>query len=183
MKRTIQQGFTLIELMIVVAIIGILAAVALPAYQDYTIRARVTEGLGLATSAKTAVADAFANVNAGAINAYVGTGAEAAPAANTSNYGFEYTAGSIVTSIAIAGIADIVAPAANEGRITITYAGQVANALTTPVLLTPGSGNVTNRATPTAAMVRGAPVVWGCGTRTVTAFKYLPANCRYEVPA
>lgn len=57
MKRSIQQGFTLIELMIVVAIIGILAAVALPAYQDYTIRSKVTEGLTLAASAKTAVSE------------------------------------------------------------------------------------------------------------------------------
>ncbi len=55
MKRSMQKGFTLIELMIVVAIIGILAAVALPAYQDYTVRTRVTEGLTLASGAKAMV--------------------------------------------------------------------------------------------------------------------------------
>jgi type IV pilus assembly protein PilA len=60
MKR-VQQGFTLIELMIVVAIIGILAAVALPAYQDYTIRAQVSEAVTLSDGAKTVVADYWAN--------------------------------------------------------------------------------------------------------------------------
>jgi type IV pilus assembly protein PilA len=60
MKR-VQQGFTLIELMIVVAIIGILAAVALPAYQDYTIRSQMTEPINLADGAKTAVADYWSN--------------------------------------------------------------------------------------------------------------------------
>ena len=60
--RKIQQGFTLIELMIVVAIIGILAAIAIPAYQNYTIRAQVTEGLTLADGWKTAIAEYYANV-------------------------------------------------------------------------------------------------------------------------
>ena len=59
--RATQQGFTLIELMIVVAIIGILAAVAIPAYQDYTVRAKITEGMSLASAAKIGVTEAFNN--------------------------------------------------------------------------------------------------------------------------
>jgi type IV pilus assembly protein PilA len=57
--KSVQKGFTLIELMIVVAIIGILAAIAIPAYQDYTVRSKVTEGLNLASAAEVSVADGF----------------------------------------------------------------------------------------------------------------------------
>ncbi|WP_312564298.1 pilin [Diaphorobacter sp.] len=174
MKHTLQKGFTLIELMIVVAIIGILAAVALPAYQDYVVRSKVSEGLVLATAAKTAVAETFATRNTGAVVAYAGTGAAAA-----GSYGYEFTAGDKVASIAIAGIADVTTPAAGDGIITITYAGQLATALTAPIVLTPGSGViVAATGKPASPLAIGAPVVWGCST-AAAAFKYVPANCRF----
>lgn len=61
MKKNLQQGFTLIELMIVIAIIGILAAIAIPAYQDYVVRSQVSEALSLADGSKTAIAEFYSN--------------------------------------------------------------------------------------------------------------------------
>lgn len=174
MKYHAQQGFTLIELMIVVAIVGILAAVALPAYQDYVIRAQISEGLILASTAKTSVIDTFSSNSTGTIISYAGTGAPVA-----GSYPYEYTGGTVVASISIAGIADLTNPVVGDGRISITYNGKLATLLGNPLILTPGSGTVGDNANPAFPLDLRRPIVWGCGIASVAAFRWVPANCRF----
>jgi type IV pilus assembly protein PilA len=120
MIKTIQKGFTLIELMIVVAIIAILAAIAIPAYQDYLIRSQVSEGASLAAGAKTAVSEYYANYGVAPAN----EAAAGAPAANT-------VTGTYVTGVGIAG-----------GKVTATFGNKANKAISGKTLVFQPTFNV-----------------------------------------
>jgi type IV pilus assembly protein PilA len=178
MKQMVQKGFTLIELMIVVAIIGILAAVALPAYQDYTVRAKVTEGLVLGSGLKPMVADNASNATADAAGGlYKGMPTNAAGTTFCSAAGTCSLNGGTVSK----NVTSIIGNTANGGMV-ITYAA--ASGITTTLTLWPTSNN----AALAAGTIPPGSIVWTCyaagkaaiGGATVgtTLAKYAPAECR-----
>ncbi|MDB5742387.1 MAG: pilA [Polaromonas sp.] len=191
MKRSmhmVQKGFTLIELMIVVAIIGILAAVALPAYQDYTIRAKVTEGLVLGGALKQVVAENAGNGTSPTLGGglFGGMSVDTAvpPTLCTAAATTCILNGSTTTAPLTKNVETIIGTTAN-GMISVKYTPAISPSATATLQVWPSSnGAVLVAGTPPAG-----PIVWTCYTQgkadangatngATLLSKYAPAECR-----
>jgi type IV pilus assembly protein PilA len=157
--KAVQKGFTLIELMIVIAIIGILAAIAIPAYQNYTIRSQVTEGLSLADGWKTSISEFYAQ------HGSMPSGFDTVGSATTIAVSGP-TAGKYVGAVTVT----------TNGEIVITYTGSQANAK-----LSVAGGNVLGL---NPGLDGNNDVIWVCGTNTApTGVTTTAAASATTVPA